>query len=107
MRHLRASEVKIGQRVLHAGARDDQDVFDPALLRQGHVLEHHHPGVVACFYGPGVNHCVVRFIGLELEPISTAIGFDHDQNGCFAGLLFVTDDEWERALSAGWWATSH
>ncbi len=42
----------------------------------------------------------MRFVGLELEPISTAIGFEHDQSGCFAGLLSVTDDEWEGALRA-------
>ena len=33
--------------------------------QRGHILLPHHPGVVQEFYGPGVNHCIVQFAGLE------------------------------------------
>ncbi len=105
MRLLHTSQAVVGQRVLYSGQRDNENVFDPTRLQQGHVLEHRHPGVIDRFYGPGKDHCIEHFVALEEEPISTAVGFDPDGTGHYRGLLYVTEQEWAQALSAGWWAT--
>ncbi|WP_298891723.1 hypothetical protein [uncultured Serinicoccus sp.] len=103
MRPLHAAEAKAGLRVLYAGKDDSTNVLDPGLLRRGHILKHHHPGLIDMFHGPGLNHCVVRFIGLEEEPVSTVLGFDHRGDGSYIGLLVPTETEWADALRSGWW----
>lgn len=92
----------MGQRVLYAGPADLLGIADAELLRRGHILIPHHPGVVQKSYGPGVNHCIVQFVGLEEEPISFAVGFDHLEDGTYPGLLVPTEGEWQQALSSGW-----
>ncbi|XAS78079.1 hypothetical protein V3G39_08610 [Dermatophilaceae bacterium Sec6.4] len=62
-----------------------------------------HPGVINSFVGPGLNHCLVDFFGLEEEPISFAVGHDHDQDGFYWGLIDPTEDEWKIAAATGWW----
>ena len=104
MQRLHVSGADVGQRVLYSSDRDSGDVFSPARLRLGHVLEHHRPGVIDRFYGPGKHHCIVRFMGLEDEQISTGVGFDPDESGHYPGLLSVTEREWTNAVSAGWWS---
>lgn len=105
MHFLDANEVYVGQWVAYAGPSSELGVADPDRLRQGHILVLHHPGTVQRFYGPGRNHCIVSFAGLEEEPISFAVGFDHEEDGHYPGLLVPTGHEWETALSGGWWAT--
>ncbi|MBO1756356.1 hypothetical protein [Allobranchiibius sp. CTAmp26] len=93
-----------GKRVLSAGLDPDAgDVLTPAFRARNHVLMPHHPGRINSFVGPGLNHCLVDFVGLEQEPVSFAVGFDHDENGFYRGLLDPTDEEWQAAMSAGWW----
>lgn len=106
MRFLLAEEARVGVSVLYAGEDESSDVLDPDLVRAGCVLKHRHPGVVREFYGPGLNHCIVRFIGLEDEPISTVVGFDHGEDGHYPGLFVPTEAEWAQALGSGWWSTS-
>jgi hypothetical protein len=106
MRFLRVDEARVGVSVLYSGDDDASDVLDPDLVRAGCVLKDRHPGVIREFYGPGVNHCIVQFIGLEDEPISTMVGFDHREDGHFPGLLVPTETEWAQALSRGWWSGS-
>lgn len=104
MRNLQADEAEIGLPVLYAGERTTEGIEDVELLRLSHILEHHHPGLIRAFYGPGANHCIVEFIGLEHTTVSTAVGFDHDERGHFPGLLVPDSIEWTRALNAGWWS---
>ncbi|WP_162801970.1 hypothetical protein [Ornithinimicrobium murale] len=92
--------------VLYAGEDDASHVLDPEFVQAGCLLRHRHPGVIRAIYGPGVNHCIVQFIGLEDEPISTMFGFDHLEDGRYPGLLAPTEAEWERALGSGWWSIS-
>ncbi len=106
MRFLRADEARVGVSVPYSGHDDASDVLDPDLARAGCVLKHRHPGVNREFYGPGVNHCIVQFIGLEDEPISTMVGFDHREDGHFPGVLVPTETECTQALGSGWWNTS-
>lgn len=62
-----------------------------------------HPGTIREFLGPGVNHCIVQFIGLEDEPASNMVGFDHRDDGTYLGLLLPTELEWSQAVADGWW----
>lgn len=105
-RYLRADEVRVGLKVLYAGKDDDAGVEDPDLVRAGHILVHRHPGVIQLFCGPGVNHCIVEFVGLEDEAISTVVGFDHHRDGHYPGLLVPSDEEWAQARASGWWGRS-
>ncbi|WP_256840394.1 hypothetical protein [Ornithinimicrobium faecis] len=105
MDFLHADQVYVGQHVLYAGPASELGVADPDLVRRGHILERHHPGIVQKFYGPGLNHCVVCFAGLEEEPVSFAVGFDHEEDGHYPGLLVPSERAWEQALSGGWWAS--
>ena len=102
MRNLTADDVQIGLRVLHAGTADGGDVLDPARRTAGHVLGERHPGVVLEILGR--QHVIVRFVGLEDEPISWAVGFGYDPaTGVYPGLLLPQAGEWDAALASGWW----
>lgn len=105
MRFLRADEARVGVSVLYAGEDDATGVLDRDLVEAGCVLRHLHPGVIQQFYGPDANHCIVRFLGLEDEPVSTMVGFDHQDDGQYPGLLVPTQTEWKKALTSGWWST--
>lgn len=101
---LNAQQAVIGKRVLSAGNEPDAgDVISADLLVQNHVLMPHHPGRITGFAGPGLNHCLVGFFGLEQEPISFAVGFDHDEDGFYRALIDPTEIEWHSAMSTGWW----
>lgn len=104
MQHLRVENARRGAHVLYAGRDNSQSINSPSLLSAGKLLTHLHPGVVRDFLGPGKNHCIVAFRGLEEEPISYAAGFDHDSSGIYRGLFLPSDAEWEKALTSGWWA---
>jgi len=104
MRHLMVSDVSVGVGVLYAGPGDDADVLDPARRAAGHILKELHPGVI--HDATDRQHLIVRFFGLEDEPISWAVGFGHDVvTGDYPGLLIPDQRTWEDAKLAGWWAS--
>src|SRR6476661_8227271 len=102
MRRLSADELSVGLPVLYAGAKSSDDILDPERRRVGHVLMPGHPGTIREI--ENVHHVVVAFLGLETEPISWGVGFGCDERtGIYPGLLIPEPDEWERAVSDGWW----
>lgn len=104
---LNAQQAVIGKRVLYAGSEPDAgDVTSADLLVRNQVLMPHHPGLITGFVGPDLNHCLVGFVGLEQEPISFAVGFDHDEHGFYRGLIDPTENEWHSAVATGWWTAS-
>lgn len=106
MKLLHTDKAVVGKRVLSSDTEpDDSDVLSQDLRARNHVLMPHHPGVIDQFVGPGLNHCIVRFLGLEHEPISMVVGYDHDNDGVYLGLVDPTDDDWLTAITSGWWAS--
>ncbi|WP_377642324.1 hypothetical protein [Oryzobacter terrae] len=103
MRVLTESEVRVGARVLYGGEASERDV-SAAAAEHGHILISGHPGVIAHIHGPGNCHVVVEFIGLEAEGISVGVGWDPIADGTYPQLFVPENAEWERALTAGWWA---
>lgn len=106
MKLLRTDAAVVGKRVLSADTEPDaSDVLSQDLRARNHVLMPQHPGVIDQFDGPGLNHCIVQFLGLEHEPISMIVGYDHDSDGVYVGLIDPTDDEWHTAVANGWWTS--
>jgi hypothetical protein len=71
---LTTSEAREGLEVLYAG-----DPTGPLVSL--------HPGVISQFHGPGLNHCVVAFVGVPDGPEGFPSGFDHEKDGVYPGLL--------------------
>lgn len=91
----------VGTLVLYLGQQEAARAVSKGLPRGGDLLAEHHPGVVeAVDRRKGV---IVRFLGLELEPISST-AFLPDETGTIPGLVAVSGADWQAARSAGWWS---
>lgn len=100
-RALKEHEARVGLRVLHAGERRTDGVMTPELRELGRGLEPGHPGVISRLL-PG--HLQVAWLGLEEEPESWGVGYDHVGEGIYPTLHPAAAVEWEYAISHGWWA---
>ena len=100
MQPLHVDQLIEGTQVIYIGRTSVGNVESPGLAQAGHILMEGHPGRIS---GVRAQHVYVAFLGLEDEPISS-LGFARDGNGDYPGLAVPTDEEWERATRAGWWA---
>lgn len=95
----RRDEVRVGFHVLYGGSPTAQEIGNLRLAAAGHVLMHHHPGVVTSDEDPG--HVMVRWLGLEEQDASLIVG--HNPVGDeYPSLLVASAKEWEAEARRGW-----
>lgn len=105
MRHLTTQDVTAGLRVIYLGSASAGDVLDGELRASGRILMPGHPGTIREILG--LQHVIVQFVGLEAEPVSWAVGFGCDElSGVYPSLGFPTDQEWDVAITSGWWGAT-